>query len=200
MTVRSSNGTYEFIDFREMAGGAYNETMYSSNINLSLYGGLASGVPGELRGLEYLHKKYGSKPWKYLMEPAIKVARYGFPVGSDLVRYIASTTNNSFLVQDPAWAIDFAPNGTLVKLGDTIMRKRYADTLETIAQYGPDAFYHGAIANATISALQATGGLWLSQIWRTIPSRSDRHQISHTEVSRLLAGVHHQVERSCLVL
>jgi len=132
--------------------------MYSANINLSLYGGLASGVPGELRGLEYLHKKYSSKPWKHLLQPAIKVARDGQEVGPDLVRYIASTPNNSFLVNDPSWALDFAPNGTLVKLWDTLYRKRYAKTLEAIAEHGPRAFYHGAIANATINALQATGG------------------------------------------
>ncbi|TVY55760.1 Glutathione hydrolase proenzyme [Lachnellula suecica] len=158
MTVRSSNGTYEFIDFREMAPGAAFETMYSADISLSLYGGLASGVPGEVRGLEYLHKKYASKPWKHLMQPAIKVARHGFKVDSDLVRYIGSTANNSFLVNDPAWAIDFAPNGALVGLGDTLYRKRYADTLETIAEHGADGFYHGAVALATINALNATGG------------------------------------------
>lgn len=32
-----------------------------------------------------------------------------------------------FLVEDPAWAEDFAPNGTLVQLGDLITRKRYAE-------------------------------------------------------------------------
>jgi gamma-glutamyltranspeptidase / glutathione hydrolase len=132
--------------------------MYSADINLSLYGGLASGVPGELRGLEYLHKKYGSKSWKHLVKPAIKVARDGFEVGTDLARYIAETSNNSFLLNDPSWALDFAPNGTLVKLGDTLYRKRYAKTLEAVAEHGSRAFYHGAIANATINALQATGG------------------------------------------
>ncbi|TVY31761.1 Glutathione hydrolase proenzyme [Lachnellula occidentalis] len=158
MTVRSPKGEYEFIDFREMAPGAAFESMYSSDINLSLYGGLASGVPGELRGLEYLHKKYGSKPWKQLLQPAIKVARDGQLVTADLVRYIGSTANNSFLTTDPAWALDFAPNGTLIKLGDTLYRKRYAKTLQAIAEHGPNAFYYGHIANATINALQATGG------------------------------------------
>jgi gamma-glutamyltranspeptidase/glutathione hydrolase len=32
--------------------------------------------------------------------------------------------------------LDFAPFGTLLKLNDTITRKRYADTLEKIACYG----------------------------------------------------------------
>jgi gamma-glutamyltranspeptidase/glutathione hydrolase len=158
MLVRSSNGSYEFIDFRECAPVAAFETMYSpplSNANYSLYGGLASGVPGELRGLEYLHKKYATMPWKHLMQPAIKLARFGFNVSSDLVRYMGTY---DFLVNDETWALDFAPNGTRVGLGDVMTRKRYANTLESIAEYGPDAFYTGAIANATITALRKSNG------------------------------------------
>lgn len=116
-------------------------------------------MPGELRGLEHLYKGYASMPWKKLMQPAIKVARYGFPVTADLVRYMAgATTPYDFLTYDETWAIDFAPNGTRLGLGDTMTRKRYANTLETISEYGPDAFYKGAVANATITALQKSNG------------------------------------------
>ena len=123
-----------------------------------------SGVPGEVRGLQHLHDNYGKLPWKTVMQPAIKTARQGWPVTSDLVRYMKSAIASSnppgynFLVEDPSWALDFAPNGTLVGLGDTITRKRYANTLETIANKGPDAFYSGAIANTTIQTLQAANG------------------------------------------
>lgn len=41
MLVRSSNGSYEFIDFRETAPAAAFQDMYTQNINLSIYGGLA---------------------------------------------------------------------------------------------------------------------------------------------------------------
>lgn len=116
-----------------------------------------SGVPGELRGLEYLHKHYASLPWKQLMLPAIKIARYGFPVNEDLMSFITGP-GLEFLTDDPSWAIDFAPNGTLVGLGDILTRKRYADTLETISEEGADAFYNGPIAEATINALQAANG------------------------------------------
>lgn len=105
-----------------------------------------------------MHNKYGSLPWKTVMQPAIDVARNGFEVTADTARYIASITNPEFLTEDPSWAVDFAPNGTIVQLGQTMTRKRYADTLETISNEGAGAFYEGAIANATISALQASGG------------------------------------------
>lgn len=138
MLVRGTNGSYEYIDFRETAPAAAFENMYVNNTNSSIYTGLASGVPGELRGLERLHQGYASKSWESLVMPAVKVARNGFPVTEDLVRYMASATAgiDNFLVNDPTWAIDFAPNGTLLGLGDTITRRRYADTLEAIAKRG----------------------------------------------------------------
>lgn len=45
MTVRSSNGSYEFIDFRETAPAAAFESMYTNDTDLSIYGGLARLVP-----------------------------------------------------------------------------------------------------------------------------------------------------------
>lgn len=94
------------------------------------------------------------------MRPAIIVAREGFIVTADTVRYMDSATSGipNFLVEDPTWAIDFAPNGTRVGLGDIMTRKRYADTLENIAEKGPDVFYTGSIAQATVAALQAANG------------------------------------------
>ncbi|KAF4547759.1 Glutathione hydrolase proenzyme-like protein [Elsinoe fawcettii] len=158
--VRASNGTYEFVDFREAAPQASNETLYVGNVQGSLTGGLASGVPGEVRGLEYIHKKYGRLSWRDVVTSAVKVARYGFPVTEDLLSYIASATagSDNFLVNDPSWALDFAPNGTVLGLGEILTRKRYADTLETIAEKGPDAFYTGAIARTMIRALRASNG------------------------------------------
>ncbi|KAL1640316.1 hypothetical protein SLS58_006989 [Diplodia intermedia] len=160
MTVRSSNGSYEFIDFRESAPAAAFEDMYTNNTDLSIYGGLASGVPGELRGLEYLHKHYGKLPWKNVVMPAVKVARNGFRVTEDLIKYMDSATagQDDFLVNNPTWAVDFAPHGYRVRLNETITRKRYADTLEVIANEGAEAFYTGPIADATIAALQAANG------------------------------------------
>lgn len=63
-----------------------------------------------------------------------------------------------FLSKDPTWSEDFAPNGTRVGAGDVMTRKRYAHTLEAIAVGGPDVFYEGPLAKATIRALHKTNG------------------------------------------
>lgn len=92
------------------------------------------------------------------MTPAVDVARNGFEVTADTAKYIAGTSNSGFLTEDPTWALDFAPNGTIVQQGQTMYRKRYADTLETISEEGVDVFYKGAMADATIAAIQAANG------------------------------------------
>ncbi|KAJ6000862.1 Gamma-glutamyltransferase [Penicillium waksmanii] len=124
--VHDKDGSFEFIDFRETAPSAASQDMYDVNANLSIYGGLASGVPGQLRGLEHIHTKYGVLPWNSLVQPSIQLARYGFQVTQDLVANMikATTGTEDFLTQNPSWAIDFAPNGTRLGLGDTMTRRR----------------------------------------------------------------------------
>ena len=166
LNVRSPDGKYEFIDFRETAPAAAFEDMYKDNEPASRLGGLASGVPGELRGIHYLHQKYGKLDWATVLEPAVRVGRYGWKVNQDLLKYIDSAiatakenATSNFFLNDPEFAKDFAPNGRLPQLNETITRQRYATTLETIAREGPDAFYKGPIAEATIRALSAQGGI-----------------------------------------
>ena len=93
--------------------------------------------------------------------PAVHLARNGWEVNQDLVNYMDSAVEGieNFLVEDPTWAIDFAPNGTRLGLGDTITRRRYADTLESVARRSSDAFYTGPIAEAMIRTLQANDGI-----------------------------------------
>lgn len=170
--VRSQNGTYQSIDFRETAPAASDVDMFKDNVDASLHGGLASGVPGQLRGLEYIHSHFGSLPWEDVVQPSVHIARHGFRVSEDLVRAMgipkthdrrrapkkAPNFNFNFLTEDPVWAIDFAPNGTRLGLGDIMTAKRYGDTLEEIGRSGAKAFYTGELASHTIEALRKANG------------------------------------------
>lgn len=160
MLLRDKHGNYESIDYRETAPAAAHRDMYQGNVNGSIFGGLSAGVPGELRGLEYVHTKYGALSWEDVVMPSVHVARKGFEVTDDLVRYLAfaMAEGADFIATDPVWAQDFAPNGQLVKLGDTMTRKRLADTMEKIALHGPDVFYTGEIAQSMINLIQANNG------------------------------------------
>ncbi|KAK1836157.1 gamma-glutamyltranspeptidase 1 [Podospora conica] len=152
---------YETVDYRETAPAAAHRDMYAGlEETASTVGGLAVAVPGEVRGLAAVHERWGKLPWTTVVMPAVMVARVGFEVNEDLVKYMDRVGGNaSFLVSDPAWAEDFAPNGTLVKLGDVMTRKRYADTLQTIAIDGPEAFYQGRIAESIVNTTQSSNGI-----------------------------------------
>ncbi|KAK1836423.1 gamma-glutamyltransferase [Podospora conica] len=150
---------FSFVDFRETAPAAATEDMYKGREQDSVFGGLAVGIPGELRGLQYLHEKHGRLPWKMLVMPSVKLARDGFAVGGYFGMSMATLSSNKFLFTDPNWAVDFAPNGTLAVTGQVITRKRYAATLENIAKHGPEAFYKGRMAEQTVKAVRGSGGI-----------------------------------------
>ncbi|KAI1506661.1 gamma-glutamyltranspeptidase [Biscogniauxia marginata] len=159
--IRDRSGSYTVIDYREAAPAAAFQDMYQGNVGGSVFGGLSVAVPGELRGLELAHKKFGVLPWKTVVEPAAFVARDGFPVTEDTVRYMEGgidEAGKNFLLSDPSWAQDFAPNGSLLTLGETMYRKRYAETLLQIAEHGADVFYTGPIADATIATIRQHNG------------------------------------------
>lgn len=157
MLVRSPNGTYETIDFREFAPGAATELMYVNKTGSpSQVGGLAVAVPGELRGFEALHKRHGKLPWKKIFEPVIKLAK-GFEVSRELAKVLAG--NLTYITEDPVWAAVYAPNGTVAVAGQTIRRPTYAKTLQRIANEGVNAFYTGSIARNSVAKAQANGGI-----------------------------------------
>ncbi|KAK1753162.1 gamma-glutamyltransferase [Echria macrotheca] len=158
MLVRSDNGTYEFIDFRETAPAASFEAMFDGNTNASIFGGSASGIPGEVQGLHQLHTKYGRLPWAKLVAPAVKLAESGFVIGKDLGYYM-DLLNKDDVFLSPAWAPDFAPRGIRLRAGDLMTRKRYARVLQAIAERGPEAFYTGPVAKSTVKALADADGI-----------------------------------------
>ncbi|CDW97240.1 hypothetical protein, partial [Sporisorium scitamineum] len=133
------------IDFRETAPAAANKTMYVGRVPKAQFGGLAVGVPGELRGLQEAHKRYGKLPWKRLVQPSIELAKSA-TVSKELARRLSYF--GEFMYDDPTWREIFVDEATgeLKKEGDTFHRPAYARTLQTIADHGPDAFYTGSIA------------------------------------------------------
>jgi gamma-glutamyltranspeptidase len=82
---RQSDGYETMLDAREKAPGAASRDMYLDKAgnpieNASIYGALSSAIPGEPAAFEYLARKYGKLPLKRSLEPAIRLARDGFPL------------------------------------------------------------------------------------------------------------------------
>ena len=82
MLVRMADGKTDFLDFRECAPAKASRDMYldkdGNATKDSIFGWRSSGVPGSVAGLEFAHKKFGTKRWSELVDPAVK-ARYRWP-------------------------------------------------------------------------------------------------------------------------
>ncbi|KAI8999293.1 gamma-glutamyltranspeptidase [Gaertneriomyces semiglobifer] len=147
----------EFIDFRESAPAAAHKDMYNKDPSLAQFGGLAVAIPGELRGFEAAHQRYGNLPWKDLFEPSIKLAREGWTVSKTLEHRMSLV--GDIILEREEWREIFAPHGKLLREGDAVKRTTFARTLETIASKGADAFYTGPIAESLVRTIKNTGGI-----------------------------------------
>ncbi|EPQ57051.1 gamma-glutamyltranspeptidase [Gloeophyllum trabeum ATCC 11539] len=132
--------------------------MYVGNPLLALFGGLAVGVPGELRGLAAAHERWGVMDWRELVMPSVRIAE-GWVVQEELAKRIRIPFFEDLMLRDPAWSAIFAPNGELLKEGEIIRRTNYSRTLRAVAEQGPDAFYSGPIASSLLHTIHATGGI-----------------------------------------
>ncbi|MGL6044621.1 MAG: gamma-glutamyltransferase, partial [Sandaracinobacteroides sp.] len=107
-------------------------------------GGYSVGVPGALALIADAHMRWGTRPWAELFQPAIRLAREGFPVSKRL--HLFTTSRKAMLAASPAAARLFLdPSGNPWPVGHLLQNPELADTLQTIATQGPDAFYRGPI-------------------------------------------------------
>ncbi|TPX50255.1 hypothetical protein SeMB42_g01391 [Synchytrium endobioticum] len=157
MLIRNSDGSSEAVDFRETAPAASNTTMYDHHPSGSRIGGLAVGVPGEIRGFELAHQRHGKLPWARLFHPSIRLCLEGWEVNKILAARINDSI--SWILTNPNFAEIFAPNGRGLQKGETIRRVQLGLTLQQIARKGADVFYTGYIAKELVAETQHTRGI-----------------------------------------
>lgn len=155
-------GTEVSVDYREKAPAAARPDMYLDDrgefrAERSTVGHLASAVPGSVAGLHLAWRRYGRLSWAQLLEPAIRLAREGFPVSHELHRSLKSA--RSLLERFPESRRVFLRHGDVYQEGEWFRQPELAQTLEEIAREGPGAFYRGTIAAKIVREMQAHGGL-----------------------------------------
>jgi gamma-glutamyltranspeptidase/glutathione hydrolase len=165
MLVRAPDGAANAIDYRETAPMAASRDMYlDAKGNLtrdSVLGARAAGIPGTVAGLALAHARFGSKPWRELILPAIALAQDGHVLDADhaedLVEAVAAMRAAGF---EASAAHYTGPGGVLLKAGERFVQPELAATLRLIAEQGPRAFYEGPLAEALVAAVKQLGGIW----------------------------------------
>lgn len=158
MIVRSSSTSKtQAYDMRETAPGAASQNMYANNLNNKYSGALSMGVPGEIAGLHEAWLQHGRLNWRTLFQPAIKLARDGFVVAPYLASSIAKSAEK--IMNDPGLQQVFAPNGRLLQAGDKCSNLELAQSLEAVAEQGPQAFYNGTVGEKFVKDVRDAGGI-----------------------------------------
>jgi gamma-glutamyltranspeptidase/glutathione hydrolase len=160
LLARFADGRSTFIDFREMAPGAASRNMYLDSNDAqtrdSIEGWRASGVPGSVRGFELAHKKYGRKPWAELIQPAVTLAKDGFPVSYGLAESLRSSRA---MANDPESKRIFQKGGLFYEVDEIFQQPELARTLGRIASKGASEFYEGETARSLAEEMKKHGGL-----------------------------------------
>lgn len=155
----------EVVDCREVAPAAASTNMFLDNEDecASTYGGLAAGVPAELRGLELAHARHGKLPWADVVRPVVELARNGAPINGNLAHEIHSTAR-SYDPNDPGYGLRklLTHNDDWSKPlqeGELLKNEKLADTLEAVMNQGADALYKGERAASLAKDIQNAYGV-----------------------------------------
>ena len=163
MLIHMADGRATFIDFREKAPRKATHDMYldaSGNVTKdSLLGWRAAGVPGSVRGFELALKKYGTKPWAELLQPAIHFASAGVPISYPQMLSFKAKANADGLSQFPESKRIFLKGGAFYDWNENFQQPELARTLERIARHGAKEFYEGETARTLASEMEKNGGL-----------------------------------------
>jgi len=161
---RQADGLETMLDAREKAPAAATRDMYLDQAgnplaDASLDGPLSAGIPGEPAAFDYLARKFGKLPLAVSLQPAIRLARGGFPLYARLQGGIRFKREG--LLRSPAAAKVFlTPDGDVPELGAIIKQPDLAATFEVMAAQGAKGFYTGRIAQELVSGVRAGGGVW----------------------------------------
>lgn len=175
IAVRTPDGKVEVIDGNAAMPGSVPsdpgqgmERVYLdySNGMYTYTGGGAVGVPGILAAVRAAWERHGRIEWAALFQAAISAAREGFPFPKTSDYYLSVTF-------DPIWSTDPAATrilmkeGRLLREGEPIVQSELADTLEVIANEGPDVFYREQLAEEIATAIAVGRGFMTLEDLRT---------------------------------
>jgi gamma-glutamyltranspeptidase / glutathione hydrolase len=120
-------------------------------------GPASCAVPGAVAGLEAVHRRYGSLPWKELLAPAVELARDGVELTRPQA-HLHSLLDPIIRATAESRRIYSNGEGSRLVAGDVLRLPDLADTLDVVGRRGAAALYHGDRARAIVATVGHGGG------------------------------------------
>jgi gamma-glutamyltranspeptidase/glutathione hydrolase len=114
-------------------------------------------VPGVLAGLEAISMRHGRLAFSTLLEPAIQIARNGFPIEKLHAERIRAGAEK--LKRSEYGRRTFFPRGIPLKPGDILKQPELADFLKAVARKGAAYMYRGEWARQCVETVKNLGGV-----------------------------------------
>lgn len=173
-------GVHTCIDFHGKTPLAATEEMWADRLigetrdgfgfilegNVNDVGYQAITTPGSLMAYGEAVSEFGSWAWRDICGPAIEIARQGFAIrpavhtwwtgGASLGRV---AVEERLALTSSGRKLFFQDDGKFKQVGDRLRNPDMAQTLQRIAEHGPDIFYRGEIAEQIADDMQQHGGL-----------------------------------------
>ena len=174
MVIHLADGNVRALDFRETAPAAASRDMYLDEkgdviTGLSTTSHLAVGVPGTVDGLLTALQAHGTMTPAEVLQPAIDLARKGFPLPFLLAKEFEKQSNA--MKDYPSSMAVFSRGGQSYQPGDLWQQPELAKTLERIAKRGKKGFYQGKTARLLIKEMKRGGGLITHRDLRSYQSK-----------------------------
>jgi gamma-glutamyltranspeptidase/glutathione hydrolase len=128
----------------------------------NMHGPLSFMIPSAVRGYALALERFGRMPWRDLVAPAVLLAKAGLPVDWFTTIKVASAAADLRRYDESrrVWLPDGLPPICPAEADNASLRLgRLADTLQTLAEAGPDDFYQGEIARSIAADTRAAGGV-----------------------------------------
>ena len=159
----ATTGKDLMLDARETAPAAATEAAFldkDGNLDRdrSVNGAWSAGIPGLPAALVELSSRHGRLPLATSLQPAIRIAREGFPVYARMARGYQS--RREVMDRYPGTREVYLRNGKPIAEGDIFRQPELAATLERLAKGGFDGFYRGQTGALLLAGVKQAGGKW----------------------------------------
>lgn len=160
--IRKPDGTLLAIDGREMAPAAATRDMYvvdgEVDLQASLRGPLAVGVPGALAAYDRAISECGTQKLASLLLPAAKIAADGFPFDHVYAGKLKAKAPELAMFPGSAAAL-LKADGSPYKTGEMLKQPDLANSYRQMAEHGLSWFYEGEFAEKVGKWMAENGGI-----------------------------------------